>query len=1135
MKLTAARLTLAATDLGRYLSCRHLIELERAAAEGRASRPVRRDPALDLLALRGIEHEREYVASLRARGLLVDDLRDAPGDTLAARTLAAMRAGAGAIVQGELANGRWDGRADVLLRVDRPSDLGAWSYEVVDTKLAQETRGATVLQLCVYSDLVGRIQGRPPDSMHVVKPGALDAPESYRFADFGAYYRLLSRRLEAKVDASPDTTTYPDPVPHCDICPWWSSCDQRRHEDDHPSLVAGMQKLHITELARQGVLTLTRFAERGTPLDSRPERGSIETFERLHGQARIQLDGRRAGEPRYRLLPFEPRRGFALLPEPSPGDVFFDLEADPFVPDSGLEYLFGYALTDLSGPPVYHAAWATDDDAERRAVERSIDTVLERWRLDAGMHVYHYSPYEPGAIKRLMGRHATRETEVDRLLRGGRFVDLYAVARQGLQASVERYSLKDLEPFFGFARAVPLQDAGAARRRVDCALELRQKILDTDRAAVEAYNRDDCLATLALRDWLEERRTELIGAGVDVPRPVHDSGDPSDNVEAREADVREVYERLVSRLPEDRAAWDETHRAVWLLANLLDYFRREEKCTWWEMFRLNDLDPEDLVGERKAVSRLRFVGEVPGGTPKCPIHRYEYPEQEVSLDAGDRLLEVGERTFVGTVHSTESPQRTLDIKRSAATRERHPAAVIVDQFLSHGPLDRSLLALARSVAEHGVDGGGPFRAARDLLLRLPPRLGSARRGDDLRRPDETAVEAALRLVLDLDAGVLAIQGPPGSGKTYAGARMVARLVAHGKRVGVTAVSHKVVRKFLDDTIAAGRELRLPVRATHKMGRDHEEPSDGLEIVDSNPAAIAVLGSGHLVGGTSWLWASNDAEGQLDYLFVDEAGQLSLAMMLAAARSARNLVLLGDPQQLEQPQQGTHPEGSDVSALHHVLEGHETIPDHRGLFLDRTWRMHPSICGFTSEGYYEDRLVARDGLERQAIDGPTRFRGSGLRWVPVEHRGNQNASPEEVRAIRAIVDDLLRDSSWIDSEGVRRTLGPADVLVVAPYNAQVGRLIAGLPEDVRAGTVDKFQGQEAPVVIYSMTSSSVEDAPRGMSFLYDPHRFNVATSRARCLCIVVGSPALLEPDCRTPEQMRWANALCRFVERADHPA
>jgi len=271
------------------------------------------------------------------------------------------------------------------------------------------------------------------------------------------------------------------------------------------------------------------------------------------------------------------------------------------------------------------------------------------------------------------------------------------------------------------------------------------------------------------------------------------------------------------------------------------------------------------------------------------------------------------------------------------------------------------------------------------------------------------------------------------------------------------------------------------------------------------------------------------------LFIDEAGQMALSHALAASRSARNVVLLGDPQQLEQPTKGAHPDGADVAALVHVLDKDQaTLRDEQGLFLDRTYRLHPEICMFTSDLYYESRLLPVGGLERQKLGGETPFAGAGLFLVEVPHEGNQAQSNEEAEAVTLIVQNLLRlGTTWTDRDDRTRALEPRDVLVVAPYNAQVSALRRQLSpfEVTRVGTVDKFQGQEAPVVIYSCTASSPQDAPRGMSFLYDPNRFNVATSRARGVVIVVANPHLFEPDCRTPEQMLWANGLCRYRELA----
>jgi uncharacterized protein len=1134
MRQDTVGLRLAASDLANHLACRHLTELERAAAEGRLPRPVYHDPRLDILRDRGITHEAAYVASLRAAGRAVVAPDDADGKLSTEQTVDAMHAGTDAIVQARLARDGWIGYVDVLLRAERPSELGNWSYDIADTKLAQNTRAGTVLQLCLYADLLVDFQGTLPERLIVVKPGDGFPAEIFRAADFMAYYRFVKCRLEAVIDAGPSDSTYPDPVEHCMVCRWWKHCDERRRDDDDLSLVAGLASLHRQELNRQGVGTLAQFAEAETPLAERPERGSAETFERLHVQAQVQHQGRREERRVYRFRQPEPERGFLRLPAPSVGDIFFDIEADHFAEGGGIEYLLGFVYRDDDLTWRYDALWALDRDGEKRSYTQFIDFVMARYRRFPDMHVYHYAPYEPAALKRLMGRHATREGDVDRLLRGQRLVDLHAVTRQGLWASVERYSLKDVEKFCGFTRDIDLREATSARRRVECSLELgvAGEILPADRLMVEGYNRDDCLATLALRDWLEERRAELEVSGHAIARPVAPEDEPGAAIEEREVRVRALFELLTAGLPENRDAWSETDRGRCLLAHELEYYRREDRCAWWEFFRLLEMEDNELADERKAIVGMDFL-EALGGTARCPIHRYRFPAQEASIGVGTSMHRVGgdePGVAVGTVVAVDSIAGTIDLKKRAAAAQAHPAAIIALERVPPAPLDGSLLQLAESCREHGLDGDGPYRAARDLLLKRPPRLA-----DDapaLRAAGESALDAAVRLVRTLDRSVLAIQGPPGTGKTYTGARMIVTLAQEGQRVGVTAVSHKVIRNLLDECRKAADEMGVAVRLAHKVKEVSEDAVGDVEEIADNDAAIGALDEGVVVGGTAWLWARDAAIGSLDYLFVDEAGQMALATVLVAGRAAHNIVLLGDPQQLEQPQRGAHPEGAEITALQHLLDGHETMPADRGLFLEETWRMHPRICAFTSEMYYENRLGPHRELTRQALVGGTPFAGSGLHVVPVVHERNQNRSMEEVEAIVSIVERLLRgDVGWIDRDGNRHDLGRDDILIVAPYNAQVGALAERL-DGARVGTVDKFQGQQAPVVIYSMTSSSAEDAPRGMNFLYDPHRMNVATSRAKAACILVASPRLFEPECRTPEQMRRANGLCRFRELAN---
>jgi uncharacterized protein len=1134
-RLDDGTLILSATDLSNHLGCRHLTSLDLRVAHGLLGKPEVHDPNRDALAARGLDHEVRYLDSLEAQGLRVENLKDLRGAAAVEVTLAAMLAGLDVIAQGTLQQGRWTGRPDVLRRVSVPSALGAWSYEVVDTKLAAKTRAGTILQLSLYSDLLAEAQGHLPERFHVVTPeGGLNTL-TYRVLDYAAYARLVRKSLEEAVERDPRAglDTYPEPVDACDTCRWWSSCDARWHDDDHLSLVANISRLHRRCLEKERINTLEALARLPLPLPFSPARGSKEPYVRLREQARVQLEGRLQKASIHELLqPFDAEHGLARLPEPSPGDIFLDFEGDPFVPPSGCEFLFGLVQADASGTPRYQAHWARTEAEERAAFEWLIDLMLATWAKHPGMHVYHYAPYEPAAIKRLMGRHATKQEEVDRLLRAERFVDLYGVVRHALRASVESYSIKKLEPFYAFRRDLDLRDASSALHRVERALELGDlDAIDADlRGNVESYNQDDCLSALRLRDWLEELRAKVERTGVVLPRRPEKEEETEREPKEDERRAQELRDALLAGLPPARAERNPTQQARWLLAHLLEWHRREGKAPWWEYFRLKGLTEEELLDEPDALAGLEHVARVSDGDN--PVDRYRFPVQEVEIREGAklRLLDDGE---LGTVEDIDRDARTVDVKKAATLAEVHPTAAFAFSFFEADAQKEALLRIASSVLEHGIEAPGPFQAARDLLLARPPRLAC---GTLDAQSGESEVERARRLALDLRESVLPIQGPPGAGKTYVGARMVCELVKAGKRVGITGPSHKVIRNLLDEVVRAAPDFGVDVTRIVQKPRKKSDPPPPFREVLSNGAIDNALNKKgfNVVGGTSWLWAREELSESVDVLFIDEAGQLSLANALAVSQGCKSLVLLGDPQQLDQPQQASHPEGTEVSALEHLLQGHATMPADKGLFLGETWRLAPKICDFTSELFYEGRLHFRTGLDCQELRGTGPFTGSGLWVVPVGHDGNRSASDEEVDAVARVIDQLLGpDVRWTDGKGQQHRLTPDDILVVAPYNAQVARLEDRLsPRGITVGTVDRFQGQEAPVVIYSMAASSPEDAPRGMDFLYSAHRLNVATSRARCACILVASPRLFEPECRTPEQIRLANAFCRYRELAE---
>jgi predicted RecB family nuclease len=1041
-------LLLSPSDLAGYLACPHLTTLELAVARGQLAKPFRHNPHADLIRRKGDEHERAYLESLRGRGLRIVEPEDA------AETEAAIRTAEAEIVyQPQLTDGSWRGFADFL---ERQPDGG---YEVVDTKLARRAKPAHVLQLCFYTEQLARIQGRWPEAMHVVN--GLGERETFRPDDFLAYYhRLRERFVEAVANGR---ATYPYPVDHCSLCDFLARCTQQWRDDDHLSLVAGISRAQVERLAAAEIETLEALAT--APPDTKVPKLRQETLVKLREQAGLQLHRRQTGELKHVLLPLEPERGFSLLPEPSPGDIWLDFEGDPWYdPHRGLEYLFGLLYLE-DGEPRYEAIWATDRDAEKEGFERLIDLIAERRRRFPGMHVYHYAPYERTALQRLMGEHGTREQELDELLRGEVLVDLYRVVRQALRLSLESYSIKEVEAFYGFERSGEVGGGGATVAFEEW-LEARE---DAILEEIRAYNEEDCRSLYELHRWLLELR----------PEELEWRGPP----EAREQ-KEEARERLEERA---RVEAELVARGQELLAHLLEYHRREEKPQWWEYFHHKGLDEEELFYDTDTIGGLELAGE-PVEDKQSFVYTLSFPAQEHKIGGACEDPATG-----------KAYDASVDDEHGLVTLRRA-------KWRADEPLPRALMPpeplrtwVQRDAVLRFAEEQGGYPALVEILERRAPRA----------RLDDGAIEAAA----SLDGSYLFVQGPPGSGKTWLGARMAVELMRRGQRVGVTSLSHKAIHKLLADVREAAFEQGFPFKGRKKAG-DAADSRYEDEFVDCTRANDAMLEEElQLIAGTSFLFSREELDRHVDTLFVDEAGQVALADVLAVGTAARNLVLLGDPNQLPQVSQGAHPPGANASVLQHLLGEDETLRPGMGIFLEHTFRMRPEVNEFVSTTFYEGRLESAPMTLTRSV-----ATGNGIRFLPVEHEGNRTQSWEEAEAIAA--------------EIARLGLPHEDVIVVAPYNAQVRCLRDKLPDAVAVGTVDKFQGQQAPVVFYSMASSSGEDVPRGLDFLFSRNRLNVAISRAQCLACLVCSPRLLDASCRTVEQMRLANALCRFVELAE---
>src|SRR5256884_1333129 len=894
MQFLDGRRTVRPSDLTGFLECEHLTQQELAAARGEMVRPERDDPVLDMLSRRGLEHEGRHLASFKAMGLKIVEFPFPEGtisnlEKAHAETVAAMQAGVDIIYQGTFFDGRWRCHPDFLNRVDRPSKLGGYSYEVADAKLARKAKAGAVLQCCVYSEQVAAVQGIEPEHLTLILGN--DIEEELRFKDYGAYYRSVKRRFEETVLA-PAVQTYPDPVDHCRICRWIDVCELRRQQDDHLCLVAGMRRDQTRRLQLAGIPTMAALA--ASPSEPVPGINEV-ALDRLRRQAKLQVEGKEADALTYEVLaPLGEHLGLQAMPEPTPADLFFDMEGDPFVGDDGLEYLFG--ITEMvQGRPQHRSFWAHDTAAEKGAFEQVMDFLIERLDRNPDLHVYHYAAYEPNALKWLASTYTTREAEVDRLLRGRVLVDLYRVVRQSVRIGTASYSLKELEALYRGKRSTEIVDAAGSIVAYEDWLESRdQRLLDE----IAAYNEDDCISTAQLRDWLEARRREAIAQFGEIPRPGPEDVEPSDTLRDIDERTAVLVDWLLEGVPEEADNRSKEQQARYLLAHSLNWHRREGKSEWWEYYRKCSLTDEQLVEDREAIGAIEFRGEVRPEN-RSNVFRYWFdPNQEYKIGVGDQPHDPRREAGAGEVVAIDPIAGWIEVSRGVKSESPHPTSLIPASPFGTKEQRDALMRLGQRVADYGFVATGPYQAARDLLCLEPPRIDGVIEGAPLVQAGERAKDIALLLAPRLNHTYLAVQGPPGSGKTTIGAELILDLAKRGKRVGITANSHKVIGNLLDKTMGEARRRSQLVRAMQKADARDRCVSDEVQCTNSSSTVEAALAADEVevVAGTPWLFARASFPAKLDYLVVDEAGQMALANALAIAGAANNLILLGGPNQ-----------------------------------------------------------------------------------------------------------------------------------------------------------------------------------------------------------------------------------------------
>lgn len=1108
--------------------------MDRFALEYPDKAPVRdEDDALsETLFGKGHAHEAAILAEFEEKGLTVTKIidsslgKDAGFNLKHSATLEAMQAGADIIYQAALEYGQFRGYADFLVKVEnaegQTSTLGNYHYEVWDTKLAKTVKPYFIIQLCMYSEMIEPMQGIRPQRI-VVSLGS-GTNEALRTEDYFYYYRALKNRF-INAHKHFDPNQMPDPGDFASHGRWSGYAQQLLIERDHLSQIANISRSQIKKLQQAGISSCAQLIT--SPLN-RIAGLNPAIVETLKAQAAIQKQSAGQIPPVFKIL--KPHNaGLALLPPSSPQDVFFDIEGFPLV-DGGLEYLWGNTYFDEQGNRQFKEFWAHNAQQEKQAFGDFIRWVFARWQQDPQMHIYHYANYEIAACRKLMGRYGVCEYEVDTLLRNGVFVDLYKIVKAGLLIGEPRYSIKNVEHLYRGKRDTEVAGGGDSvvvynqwRELFAEGNETEDYLVSPILKSIRDYNIDDCNSTQELADWLRaQQMSESISY---VGKVEKEETEISEEVNIR----TRLRDKLLVRAETEAG---DNARITENMAWTLEFHRREAKPVWWKLFDrmgLSHLELEDDLDCIAGCVRTQRAAFKPTDKARNLAYEYNFDTNQEFKPISESVYLLGPETKKVTVLRELSDFDAGLVVVQAKEEPEQLITLIPDEYVAPGAIQT---AIDDVVADFDV-GNLHNTAIDDFLYRKKPRIKHHAGGDIV-----TATEPKLRLqqiinaVVNLDNSYLTLQGPPGAGKTFTGKHIIAELVRQGKKVGISSNSHKAINNLLIGVAEYCAEQHIPVDCFCTKDTGNEIADKDITVID-NKSIVNHLAGACVVGTTAWGFCREELKGEFDYLFIDEAGQVSVAKLIGMSRATSNIILMGDQMQLGQPSQGTHPAESGLSILDYLLHDSPIIPADMGIFLDTTFRMHSAVNHYISNAIYQGQLKSHSDNDRQIIKVPSDYKGmlnqdAGIIYVPVDHQGNTQASDEEVIAIQQMVSELL-GRIFVDKKGNELPITLEHIMFVAPYNHQVGKLKQALGESAKVGTVDKFQGQEAPIVFFSMCSSDASESARGMDFLFDKHRINVAISRAQCLAIAVGSPNLLAAPAQNIEQIKKQNLVAMLFE------
>jgi len=1131
--------TYSPSDLTLYMSSPFASWMSRFALEKPLETPDKdeEDQLMVLLQQRGYEHEDVLEAQLVSEGKSLLKIEAATNQEKYQSTVDAMHSGVDVIVQGRLELSPFAGYYDFLIKTPGKSLLGDYHYEVWDTKLSSTLKPSYVVQLCCYAQMLEAIQGVLPQFITVALGNGEKA--TLRTEDYYFYYLGLKQTF-LDMQAEFDVNNRPDPADSKNLGQWSNYAEKLLLERDHLFQVAGITRGQIKKLNAVGIETMQQLVE-----TTQPSIKGIATsvFKRLGQQASIQIRSRNQEIPEFEIILSDPevKQGLALLPAHSDQDVFFDIEGFP-LDNGGLEYLWGNTYFDEDGKRQFKDFWAHDSNQEKQCFQDFIHWAYGRWLLDSAMHIYHYASYEITACRKLMGRYGVCEYEVDQLLRNEVFVDLYKIVKGSLLVGEPRYSIKNIEHLYRSKRATEVGSGSDSvvvyeRWRALNAQGLEGNTWQTSTIlkSIRDYNVDDCESTQELTDWLRVQQNkhsiEFMGKSgvVDVGL--------SEEVNER----TQLRDRLLDQAEAERKIDLPRSSLTENLAWLLEFHRRESKPIFWKLFDRLGADENELLDDLGCIALCQRTSTEPYKIKRSKGFEYWFDINQEFKNVGNSYYVLGAETEDGknlkvTIDKDYSDfENGLFVVKTTKLAPPFQMSLVPDEYVYPEPIPTALTSV---ISNYANDSLGDC-AIIDYLSRATPRIDGHIPGQPIANSNDSAenLNQIIDAIVNLDNSYLPIQGPPGSGKTYTGKHVIAKLMQLGKRVGICSNSHKAINNLLFNTARYCRDSGIVASFTCTRDTGPEIVELGVNV-ETNSDIANCIGDATVVGTTAWGFSRPDMINKLDYLFIDEAGQVSVANLVAISRSANNLVMMGDQMQLGQPTQGTHPVDSGLSILDYLLHESSTIESSKGVFLATTYRMHSEVNRFISKAVYENKLQSDSANDRQVVSVPVGYKGiinieAGVIFIPVEHQGNTQASDEEIDQIIKLVLDI-KGRTFTDKENNQRVIDWNDMLFVAPYNHQVNQLKKALSslkggEQARVGSVDKFQGQEAPVVFLSMCTSDASESPRGIEFLFDNKRLNVAVSRAQSLAIVLANADLANTPANDIDQLRKVNMFSHLVQ------